>query len=181
MQTLTHGLAGYDFPEILPFIRSGRKVIFHFDSLDMLFRCYVYIWRLQSASADKMRRAHMYTSLCSPEYNEETIRLIENDPQSQIILAIVAFANGINAKALLDSVLIGFSGSVHLLVQKLGRVGRDEDTHARGVVLIQKSTIALAQKTLNCKFIVCSSTKIHSHPKILALSKPPSATHEGKG
>ncbi|KAJ7130700.1 P-loop containing nucleoside triphosphate hydrolase protein [Mycena filopes] len=32
MQTLTHGLAGYEFPDLLPFLRSGRKVIIHFHS-----------------------------------------------------------------------------------------------------------------------------------------------------
>ncbi|KAF8205450.1 hypothetical protein K438DRAFT_2096825 [Mycena galopus ATCC 62051] len=164
MQTLSHGLAGYKFPDILLFLQNGRKVILHFDSLDMLFRCYVYIWCLQPASADKMCRTCMYTSLCSPEYNEETIRVIDNNPHCQIILATVAFANGINAKALLDSVLVGLSGSLDLMVQKLSWVGQDNNTQARGVVLIQKSTLKLAQKTLN------------------SLSKPPSSQpKKGKG
>ncbi|KAJ7161572.1 hypothetical protein C8R46DRAFT_1283808 [Mycena filopes] len=69
MQTLTHGLTGYEFPDLLPFLRSGRKLIIHFHSLAMLFRCYVYIWRLQPRSANKMRRTRMYHSLCTPEYN----------------------------------------------------------------------------------------------------------------
>jgi superfamily II DNA helicase RecQ len=148
LQTLTHGLAGYEFPDILPFLRSGRKLIIPFHSLDMLYRCYVYIWRLQPASANKMRRTRMYTSLCSAEYNEETIRLMDEDPEFQIILATIAFSNGINAKALLDSLTLGASASVDIMVQEKGRTGREEGTLARGVVFVQKSTITLANKTI---------------------------------
>lgn len=90
METLSHGLAGYEFPDILRYIESGRKLVIHFNSLDMLFRCYVYIWRLQHPSADKMRRTRMYHSLCSPSYNEETIRRIDEDPECQIVLPTIA-------------------------------------------------------------------------------------------
>ncbi|KAJ7478915.1 P-loop containing nucleoside triphosphate hydrolase protein [Mycena latifolia] len=149
LQTLTHGLSGYEFPDILPFLRSGRKVIIHFHSLDMLFRCYVYIWRLQPRSAEKMRRTRMYHSLCSPEYNEETIRRIDEDPYCQIVLATIAFSNGINAKAILDSVSLGFSSTVDIVWQEKGRAGRAAGTIARGVVLVQKSTIKTAEKYLH--------------------------------
>ncbi|KAJ7794485.1 hypothetical protein B0H14DRAFT_3496952 [Mycena olivaceomarginata] len=114
----------------------------------MLYRCYVCIWRLQPASANKMRRTRMYTSLCSAEYNEETIRLMEKDPEFQIILATIAFSNGINAKALLDSLTLGASASMDITVQEKGRVGREEGTLARGIVFVQKSTITLAKKTI---------------------------------
>ncbi|KAJ7301473.1 P-loop containing nucleoside triphosphate hydrolase protein [Mycena albidolilacea] len=148
LQTLMHGLAGYKFPDILPFLRSGRKLIIHFHSLDMLYRCYVYIWRLQPTSTNKMRRTRMYTSLCSAEYNKETIRLMDEDPEFQIILATIAFSNGINAKALLDSLTLGASASVDIMVQEKGRAGRVEGTLARGIVFVQKSTITLANKTI---------------------------------
>lgn len=156
MQTLSHGLAGYEFPDIIPFLKSGRKTIFHFNSLDMLFRCYVYIWRSQPPTANKMRRTRMYTSLCSAEYNQETIRLIEEDPECQIVLATVAFANGIHAKSLLDSVAMGCSTTtVDIIWQGTGRAGREEDTQARGVVLVQKSTLTLAKKYLDCELFDC--------------------------
>ncbi|KAJ7779224.1 hypothetical protein B0H16DRAFT_1838657 [Mycena metata] len=149
MQTLSHGLAGYEFPDLLPFLTSGRKIIIHFHSINLLFRCYVYIWSLQSPSADKMRRTRMYHSLCPAAYNEDTIRRIEEDPQCQIILATIAFANGINAPSLLDSVTLGFSSTLDIMWQEKGRVGRDPETIARGVVLIQKSTIKAAQKVVD--------------------------------
>ncbi|KAJ7707925.1 P-loop containing nucleoside triphosphate hydrolase protein [Mycena metata] len=149
IQTLSHGLSGYEFPDLLPFLRSGRKTIFHFHSLATLFRCYVYIWRLQPNSANKMRRTRMYHSGCPPEYNEETIRLIDEDPELQIILATIAFANGINASSLLDSITVGSSGSPDTTYQEKGRVCRKEGARGRGVLLIQKSSIAQASKVLN--------------------------------
>ncbi|KAJ7633588.1 P-loop containing nucleoside triphosphate hydrolase protein, partial [Mycena polygramma] len=149
LQTLSHGLTGYEFPDLLPFLRSGRKMIVHFHSLPMLFRCYVYIWRLHGSSADKMRRTRMYHSLCPPEYNEETIRLIDEDPHCQIILATIAFANGINAKSILNSISLGFSSSLDIVWQEKGRAGRASGTEARGVVLVQQSTLTLAKKFIN--------------------------------
>ncbi|KAJ7762260.1 hypothetical protein B0H16DRAFT_1808887 [Mycena metata] len=63
----------------------------------------------------------MYHSGCPPEYNEETIRLIDEDPELQIILATIAFANGINASSLLDSVTVGSSGSPDTTYQEKGQ------------------------------------------------------------
>ncbi|KAJ7886282.1 hypothetical protein B0H13DRAFT_1562878, partial [Mycena leptocephala] len=114
-------LSGYEFPDLLPFLRRGRKLIVHFHSLPMLFRVYVYIWRMQPPCADKMRRVRMYHSLCRPEYNEETICLIQEDPGCQIILATIAFSNGINARTLLDSITLAFSSTIDILSQEKGR------------------------------------------------------------
>lgn len=150
LQILSHGLAGYEFPDLLPFLQSGRKLVVHFHSLDMLFRCYVYIWRLQSTTADKMRRTRMYHSLCAPEYNEETIRRIDEDPECQIVLATIAFSNGINAKSILDSISLGFSSTLDIVWQEKGRAGRQSGTLARGVVLIQQSTVTAATKLIKC-------------------------------
>ncbi|KAJ7193716.1 P-loop containing nucleoside triphosphate hydrolase protein [Mycena pura] len=146
---LTHGLAGYEFPDLLPFLRSGRKLCIHCATIDLVFRVYVYIWRLQSSSADKFRRTRMYHSLCPPEYNEETIRLIDTDPYCQIIVCTIAFANGINAKSILDSISLGFGDTLDIEVQKAGRPGRAPETTARAIILFQPSAIATATKQLH--------------------------------
>ncbi|KAF8192853.1 hypothetical protein K438DRAFT_1969970 [Mycena galopus ATCC 62051] len=91
----------------------------------------------------------MYTSLCPPSYNEESIRLIDTDPLCQIIIATIAFSNGINAKKLLDSVSMGMSKSVDNEWQQKGHVGREAGSIARGVILMQPSSITAAKKQLN--------------------------------
>jgi superfamily II DNA helicase RecQ len=156
MQTLTHGLTGYEFPDLLPFLSSGRKLVIHCATLDLVFRVYVYIWRMQPPTADKMRRARMYHSLCPSAYNEETIHLIETDPLCQIIIATIAFSNGINAKKILDSISLGFSKTVDITLQEKGRAGREAETVARGIVLVQLSSIVAAMKQLHglsCYFL----------------------------
>ncbi|KAJ7828857.1 hypothetical protein B0H14DRAFT_2594438 [Mycena olivaceomarginata] len=75
MQTLTHGLSGYEFLDLLPFINGGRKLCIHCATIDLVFRGYVYIWRLQPSTADKFRRVRMYHSLCPSSYNEENIHV----------------------------------------------------------------------------------------------------------
>ncbi|KAJ7743228.1 P-loop containing nucleoside triphosphate hydrolase protein, partial [Mycena maculata] len=174
MQTLSHGLSGYEFPDIIPFLKSRRKTIFHFNSLEMLFRFYVYIWRSQPRTANKMRRTRMYTSLCSAEYNRETIRLIDEDPECQIVLATIAFANGIHAKSLLDSVTIGCSTTtLDIMWQGTGRAGREEGTQARGVVLVQKSTLTLARKYLDSppRPTKGKGSRKHKHSETMNLAK----------
>ncbi|KAJ7681380.1 hypothetical protein B0H17DRAFT_1205904 [Mycena rosella] len=148
LQPLTHGLAGYEFPDLLPYLLSGRKTCIHCPTIDMVFRVYVYIWRLQARNADKMRRTHMYHSLCSPAYNEETLRLIDEDPHCQIVIATIAFSNGINAKAILDSISLGFSSTLDIVLQEKGRAGRETGSLAPGVVLVQPTTLAAAKKQL---------------------------------
>ncbi|KAJ7237805.1 P-loop containing nucleoside triphosphate hydrolase protein [Mycena rebaudengoi] len=146
IQTPTHGLAGYKFPDVPQILASGRKASVHVHSLDTMFRLYVYLWRCQPPGADKMRRVRMYSSLCPAEYNEETLRMIDDDPQCQIVIATVVFANGINAKSILDSISLGFASTLDLMWQEKGRAGRDPDTVARGIVLVQPSTIQAALK-----------------------------------
>ncbi|KAJ7851295.1 hypothetical protein B0H14DRAFT_3451485 [Mycena olivaceomarginata] len=104
MQTLTHGLTGYEFPDLLPFLNTGRKICIHCATLDLVFRVYVYI------------------CLCPAAYNDETIHLIDNDSQCQIVICTVAFTNGINAQKLRDSISLGFAKTVDIMWQEKGHV-----------------------------------------------------------
>jgi superfamily II DNA helicase RecQ len=128
----------------------------------MLFRVYVYIWRLQARNADKRRRTRMYSSLCSPEYNQETLRLIDHDPHCQIIIATIAFSNGINAKSILDSISLGFSATLDIVLQEKGRAGRQAGSIARGVVLVQPATLVAAKKQLQLQG-TCTCVSFASH------------------
>ncbi|KAJ7815090.1 hypothetical protein B0H14DRAFT_3476497 [Mycena olivaceomarginata] len=97
----------HEFPNLLAFLNTGRKICIHCATLDLVFRVYVYIWCLQPSTANKFCCVRMYHSRCPPAYNEETISLLDNDPQCQIIISTVAFTNGINVRKLLDSIFTG--------------------------------------------------------------------------
>lgn len=154
-QKLTHGLTGYEFPDLLPLLNGGRKSVIHCDTLDLVFRVYVYLFRSQPPTADKFRRVRMYHSLCPPSYNEETVHLIDNDSYCQIIISTVAFSNGMNARKLLDSISMGFARKLDEEIQRHGRVGREDGAIARGIILMQLSSVAAAIKQLNGLLVFC--------------------------
>ncbi|KAJ6568950.1 P-loop containing nucleoside triphosphate hydrolase protein [Mycena capillaripes] len=79
---------------------------------------------------------------------DDVLRLLDEDPECQVVIATIAFANGLNVKALLDSISLGFPDTVDQLWQEKGRVGRNPETAARGVVLVQPSAFAAAEKQL---------------------------------
>ena len=94
IQFITRELNGKKFPDLLPYVATGRKTIIHCQTLDQVSRVYAYIWRLQPDGADKLIRMRMYHSINPPEYNEETIPLINDDPRRQIIrVSTAAFLN----------------------------------------------------------------------------------------
>ncbi|KAJ7675500.1 hypothetical protein B0H17DRAFT_1207683 [Mycena rosella] len=104
----------------------------------------------------------MYHSLRSTSENEEILRLLDEDPECQVVIATIAFANGLNVKSLLDSISLGFPDTVDQLWQEKGRVGRDPETSARGVVLFQPSALVAAQKQLEAPSTADSSATKHT-------------------
>jgi len=103
----------------------------------------------------------MYHAICPPEYNKETIELIETDSRCQIIIATVAFSNGLNATTLLDSLSLEFASTLDESWQEKGRVGRNPDTIGRGVIFAHRSTIKTAENYLACEFYVSVTVYVH--------------------
>jgi superfamily II DNA helicase RecQ len=148
---LTHGLGGDEFPDLLPYVTSNRKTVIYCSTIDMCWRVAVYLWRLLPPCSDKTARVRLYHALCWSEENEETTRLLREDPRTQIVIATIAFGQGINVKTLVDSIQLGFPVSLDQEEQQRGRVGRDLTTPARGIILVQPSSIVAAEKYLKCK------------------------------
>ncbi|KAJ7691360.1 hypothetical protein B0H17DRAFT_1201206 [Mycena rosella] len=148
MQPLEHGLGGKEFPALIPYLNSGRKTVIHCRTIADVFRVFVYLWKAQPEGADRLKRVQMYHSLRSFDDNSEILRLLEEDPRCQVVIATIAFANGLNVKSLLDSLSLGFPETVDQMWQEKGRVGRNPDTAARGVVFFQPSVLADAEKQI---------------------------------
>ncbi|PPQ87651.1 hypothetical protein CVT25_011489 [Psilocybe cyanescens] len=148
VQFITHGMNGDQFPYLLPYLASGRKTIVHCQTVDQLSRVYAYIWRLQPDGANKLIQTRVYHSICPPEYNEQTIELIKTDPRCQIVIATVAFSNGLDAVTLLDSLSLGFASTFDESWQEKGRVGRNPHTIGRGVIFANRSIIKVAETYL---------------------------------
>ncbi|KAJ6534237.1 P-loop containing nucleoside triphosphate hydrolase protein [Mycena capillaripes] len=148
VEPLEHGLGGKIFPQLIPYLNSLRKTVIHCHSLNTLLRIFLYLWKALPPGPSRLRRIKMYHSLRSLEDNEEILRLLDEDPECQVVIATVAFANGLNVKSLLDSISMGFPDTVDQLWQEKRRVGRNPDTSARGIIFVQPSAVLAAQKQI---------------------------------
>jgi hypothetical protein len=148
IERLNHGLGGHEFSCLLPFVTSGRKTIVHCRMMEVMFRAYIWAWHMQPVNSDKLRCTRMYHALCSPEDNEETIRLLEEDPYCQIVFATIAFANELNVKSLVDSLSLGFADTVDQAWQEKGRVGHvlRSLSLSHGVIFVPPSVFTAAEK-----------------------------------
>ncbi|KAF5335894.1 hypothetical protein D9758_017548 [Tetrapyrgos nigripes] len=146
VEPLTHGVGGEVFPQLLPYLASGRKTIIHCQTLEAIYRVFVYLISFLDLTSESLNRIRVYHSLCSDKYNADTLDMLENDPNCQIVIATVAFANGINVRTLLDSISLGLASSLNIIMQEKGRVGRNPESLARGVILVSLTAIKNAEK-----------------------------------
>ncbi|KAJ7310773.1 P-loop containing nucleoside triphosphate hydrolase protein [Mycena albidolilacea] len=148
MEPLQHGVGGKIFPQLLDYLNSRRKAVVHCRTIDDVLRVFLYLWKSLPPGPHRLRRLRMYHSLRDAEENQEILRLLDEDAECQVVIATIAFANGLNVKSLLDSISLGFPDTVDQLWQEKGRVGRDTQTAARGLVLFQPSALAAAEKQI---------------------------------
>ncbi|KAF7334056.1 P-loop containing nucleoside triphosphate hydrolase protein [Mycena venus] len=174
MEPLQHGVEGKIFPQLLDYLNSRRKAVVHCRTIDDVLRVFLYLWKSLPPGPHRLRRLKMYHSLRDAEENEGILRLLDEDAECQVVIATIAFANGLNVKSLLDSISVGFPDTVDQLWQEKGRVGRDIETAARGVVLFQPSALAAAEKQIagkaeiltekNC--YIAAFNRIYKNPPI---------------
>ncbi|KAF7372288.1 P-loop containing nucleoside triphosphate hydrolase protein [Mycena venus] len=148
MEPLEMGVGGKIFPQLLRHLNSRQKAVIHCRTIDDIFRVFICLWKALPPGPHRLRPLKMYHSLRSFEDNEEILQLLDEDPECQIVIATIAFANGLDVKALLDSISLGFPDTVDQLWQEKGRIGGNSETAARGVVLFQPSSLAAAENQI---------------------------------
>ncbi|KAJ7770956.1 hypothetical protein B0H14DRAFT_3590558 [Mycena olivaceomarginata] len=179
MQPLAHGIGSSEFPSLLEFIQSGGKVSCIAEPSILSFGSTSISGNVRPPVPIVSRRMKMYHSLRTAEDNQQILADLGNDPYCRLVIATVAFSNGLNVKSLLDSISMGVPETVDKLCQDQGRVGRDPTTFARGIVLYQPSTLLAAEKQLGLP----PSVKSKSRKKTAAPAEPvnpPSAKSKPK-
>ena len=61
---------------------------------------------------------------------------------------MVAFANGLNVKSLIDSLSLGFGETLNQVWQEKGCVGHVKLASSRGVIFVQLSVFTAAEKRI---------------------------------
>ncbi|KAJ7204742.1 P-loop containing nucleoside triphosphate hydrolase protein [Mycena pura] len=164
LETLKHGISGRSFPQLLPYLNTGRKAVIYASSLDIVTRIYTYLFRMEPPGVDHGRRVRQYTALCDPSFNAETLRLMETDPQLQIVVATVALANGIHCSSIDDSLSIGMPSTLSQMEQQAGRAARLPGAIGRAVVFVQKSDVTRAKNYLAGAFF---ASVFYSYTQVL--------------
>ncbi|KAJ7182392.1 P-loop containing nucleoside triphosphate hydrolase protein, partial [Mycena crocata] len=148
LSPLTHGLGGDHFPDLLQYLRDHRKAIIYCATIELCWRVFVYLLRLLPPGLERLRRVRLYHVMCWPDENAETVRMIRDEPECQIVVATVAFGQGFDIRTLLDSIMLGVPKTVAQTLQQAGRVVRDQVSNGRAVVLVQASAYKAAEKFL---------------------------------
>ncbi|KAF9018339.1 hypothetical protein BDZ89DRAFT_1140066 [Hymenopellis radicata] len=157
--TLKNAINSQEFPQLFDHLVPGYKTIIHCSTIDHVLRIFV----------------RMYHSLCSDRYNAETLHLLETDLWCEIVIAIVAFANGINVQTLIIAILLGFPDTMNEMVQRIRRIRGIQSMLSHVYVLIQPRQVTAAQKQLDgTTWESAALKKNHSKkklPKPMELSK----------
>ena len=111
---------------------------------NLVTRVFSYCGCWLAPGEDWFQRIRTYHALYSAEHNEATLYDMINDDECQVLIATVAFANGLNVKTILDSISLGVRDSIEQTWQQTGRAGQMRGTLARGVMLVKPAVIMTA-------------------------------------
>ena len=155
---LTHSLGGFQFPDIVWVFKCGVKVILYCKTIDLCLRVALYGWSLHPVirALDNVR---LWTSLTSQEYNACMLSLFEDNADTSVIVATIAFGMGMNIRNVTDSVNLGLPDTLATLHQQNGRASRNFSIEARGWTYIESSILAAVRDELETGKVTKSASK----------------------
>ena len=136
---LTHGLGGYQFPDIAWVFRRGVKAVVYCCSLDLVFRVGYYGWNSYPEGSRRLDNVRLWTSITSAAYNNRTLDLFKSEEDTSVIVASIAFGMGMNLRNITDSINLGLPTTYAGLIQQNGRAGRNEEMEARGWTYVESA------------------------------------------
>ena len=80
---LTHGLGGYQFPDIAWVFRRGIKAVVYCYSLDLVFRVGYYGWNLYPEGSRRLDNVRLWTSITSAAYDNRTLDLFKSEEDTR--------------------------------------------------------------------------------------------------
>jgi hypothetical protein len=110
--------------------------------LELGFHVAVYGWSLFEPGAKILEHIRLWNSLTSATYNNKTLELFHNNPNTSAIIASIAFGMGMNLQNIFHSINLGIPDSCDALIQQNGWAGRDLATNACGWTYIELAIIA---------------------------------------
>ncbi|KAH7902925.1 P-loop containing nucleoside triphosphate hydrolase protein, partial [Hygrophoropsis aurantiaca] len=141
VRELTHGLSGSKFPDIAWVLDNGEKVLIYCQTIELGFRVAVYLWNLLPPGPQRLDIVRLWNSLTSNDYNNETLELFDNNPETRAIICTLAFGMGINRRNITKVINLGVPKSLNEDKQQKGRAGRDLESPAVGYTYVEPSVM----------------------------------------
>ncbi|KAH9917525.1 P-loop containing nucleoside triphosphate hydrolase protein [Amylocystis lapponica] len=152
-RTLSHGLGGMVFPDLRWIVEQRRKTLVFCRTIHLGNRVATYLRSLVSPPTVPTIAIRLYNSLNWPDYNTETLRLFQHDPECSIIVATDTLMVGVDLPNVEDVVLPEIPRDPDEELQKIGRAGRNwRMVHgARGIVYVTQQNVKDARALLQGK------------------------------
>ncbi|KAJ6505273.1 P-loop containing nucleoside triphosphate hydrolase protein [Mycena sanguinolenta] len=138
--------SGRAFSQLLPYLNAGRNVVVYVNSMEISNQLYLYLVKIDS-SGRSGERIRQYNALLDPDFNSETLRLLESHSGLQIIITTVALANGVHSPAIDDVIQFQMPKTLSQSEQEAGRASRPEDATGRAVIFVQKSDLKMRRSS----------------------------------
>ncbi|KAF8174177.1 P-loop containing nucleoside triphosphate hydrolase protein [Mycena galopus ATCC 62051] len=145
IEPLKHAVSSRTFSQLLPHLNTSRKIVVYVQSYEISTNLYLYLVGIDT-SGRPGHRIRQYNSLCHPDFNSDTLRLMETDSRLQIIIATIALANGVHSSAIDDVLMFQMPKSLSQAEQQAGRASRPDDATGKAVIFVQKSDLKNAKK-----------------------------------
>jgi|SRR5882762_5041043 len=147
-QSLTHGLAGDQFPSLQWLTRQLYKAIVYCASIDLCHRVARYLHHFFPPGDGHRESVRVYNGLISSRQNEDALTAFNDDPGTLIIIATIKFGMGIDVRSAQVMVNLGLLDSVEDDLQQKGRAGRVPTLDACGITYVEPRVITSALATL---------------------------------
>ncbi|KAI0040472.1 P-loop containing nucleoside triphosphate hydrolase protein, partial [Auriscalpium vulgare] len=138
-QTLSHGLGPQttEFPDLDWVARGSLKTVIYVKSIELGNRVKEYLYRRRPPGSGRARNIRTYNALWSAKKNAQVLHAFETDPETFVVIATIKFGMGIDVRAAQVCINLGLPESAEMVLQQIGRAGRQRTMDAMGVTYVE--------------------------------------------
>ncbi|KAI0072323.1 P-loop containing nucleoside triphosphate hydrolase protein, partial [Panus rudis PR-1116 ss-1] len=143
---LSHGLDGYEFPDIAWVARGKKKVVIYCKSIDLCQRVTSYLRRLRPPGPSRLRNIRMYHSFKWADSNAETLKAFQEDPDTFCIVATIKFGMGVDVRNIDVIINLGLPDTIENDHPQRGRAMRDPRSYGVGITYCEMGIVSALRK-----------------------------------
>ncbi|KAF8799234.1 hypothetical protein BYT27DRAFT_7264245 [Phlegmacium glaucopus] len=122
------GIGGTSFPELDWVLDSGENTVIFCKTIALRFHLASYLWRCAKSKGlhNLFKQICLFNSLNWPSFNTKTFGFLNSNEWASITIATDVLSVGWDSKFTRDAIILGEPKDVDELIQKIGRIGRNQ-------------------------------------------------------